>query len=68
MDQSCLATVAEIFTLVGVPVGILFGALLKSQADQITTLKGLLERAMNVNEGSTEVSKEALSKTSRRRS
>lgn len=68
MDQNCLATIGTIFGLVGIPVGILFRALLKSQADQIADLKTLLDRAMSVNEGQTEVSKEVLSKTTRRRS
>lgn len=54
MDQSCLATLAVVMGLIGLPVGILFRALREENA----YLKQLLNRALEVNEGQAEVARE----------
>jgi hypothetical protein len=73
LDQGCLATLAAVLTLMGVPVGLLYRQILQNHlatvqllSAQVADLQGRLDRALGVAEGQTEVNKDLI-KTSRRR-
>ena len=54
VDANCLATLTAVLAAIGLPVGIMFRALIRSYTDQIADLQERLDRALTAGEKSVQ--------------